>query len=148
MNNISKILMVILMVVSAALVVELADNPVGRDGKGDQDSILGSSSLDAFVSESNSYEDRFVFTFSPKNPDSRFDCNISYDFRENGNSLESVNKKYYGNVSAENPIVLEFPKKKDSTYQLEVEIEDKSGINLHKSKIEIGPAPVKNESDN
>ena len=104
------------------------------------------NSLDAFVSESDSYEDRFLFTYTPRNPGSRFDCYMNYEFRENGNTLESVNKKFYGNVSAENPIVLEFPRKKDSTYELEVKIEDKSGINLHKSKTEISPATVENET--
>jgi hypothetical protein len=73
---------------------------------------------------------------------------MNYEFRENGNTLESINKKFYGNVSAENPIVLEFPRKKNSTYELEVKIEDKSGINLHKSKIEISPATIENETSN
>jgi hypothetical protein len=36
---------------------------------------------------------------------------MNYEFRENGNTLESVSKKFYRNVSAENPIVLEFPRK-------------------------------------
>lgn len=148
MNNISKLLMVTLMVVSAALIVELADNPAGKNETGGRDSIMGRSSVDAFVNESNKYEDRFLFTYSPKNPDSRFDCYMSYDFRENGNVLENIDKEFYGNVSAENPIVLEFPRKKDSIYELEVKIKDKSGVNLHESKIEISPATVENETSN
>jgi hypothetical protein len=109
---------------------------------------MGRSSVDAFVSESNRYEDRFLFTYSPKNPDSRFDCYMSYEFRENGNVLENIDKEFYGNVSAENPIVFEFPRKKDSIYELEVKIKDKSGVNLHESKIEISPATVENETSN
>jgi len=147
MSNISKLLMVILMVVTAVIVVELADRPLGESGAVNRDNIMGKNSLDTFVSQSHSYEDRFVFTYSPRNPDSRFDCYMSYEFTENGNALESVNKKFYGNISAENPIALEFPRQGNSTYGLKVEIEDKSGINLHKSKIEIGPATVGNKSE-
>ena len=71
---------------------------------------MGKGSLDIFVSESHSYEDRFLFTYTPRNPGSRFDCYMSYEFREDGNSLENVSEKFYGNVSVENPIVLEFPR--------------------------------------
>ncbi len=70
-----------------------------------------------------------------------------YEFKEDGNILESANKKFYGNVSIENPIVFEYPRKKDSTYDLEIKIEDKSGINLHKSEIKISPAAVESETN-
>jgi len=139
--------MAILMVVSAVIIAELVNNPAGKDGARDRDNILEKNSLETFVSESRSYEDRLVFTYSPRNPDSRFDCYITYEFRENGNTLESTNKEFYGNVSTENPIVLEFPKKKDSVYELETMIEDKSGINLYKNKTEISPATVGNSSN-
>ncbi len=72
---------------------------------------------------------------------------MTYEFKEDRNSLESANKKFYGNVSVENPIVFEYPRKKDSTYELEVKIEDKSGINLHKSKIKISPAAIESEAN-
>lgn len=144
--NTFKLLMAILLVVSAVIIVQLANSPAEKGGAGDRDGILEKNSLEAFVSESRSYEDRFVFTYSPKNPDSRFDCYITYEFKENGNTLENIDKEFYGNVSAENPIVLEFPRKKDSTYELEITIEDKSGINLYKNETEISPATVGNET--
>ncbi len=97
------------------------------------------------MSESRSYEDQLVFIYSPKNPDSKFDCYITYQFRENGNTLENINKEFYGNISTENPIVLEFPRKKDFTYELETAIKDKSGINLYKNNTKIGPSTIGNE---
>ncbi len=72
---------------------------------------------------------------------------MTYEIKEEGNTLESANKKFYGNVSIENPIVFEYPRKKDSTYELEIKIEDKSGINLHKSEIKISPAAVESETN-
>lgn len=148
MNNISKLLMATLMVVSAALIVELADNPAGKDSAVNQKSIIEHNSLDTFVNESHSYQDRFLFTYSPKNPDSRFDCYMSYKFREDGNILKNIDKEFYGNISTENPIVLEFPRKKCSSYELEVKIKDKSGINLYKSMVEISPATIETETNN
>jgi hypothetical protein len=146
MNNISKLLMVTLMVVSAMIIAELVDNPAEKDRYTDRNSILGKNSLDAFMSESSSYEDRFIFTYSPRNPDSRFDCYVTYEFRENEGTVESINKEFYGNVSVENPIVLEFPRTRNSTYELETTIEDKSGINLYKGKTEISPGTEENET--
>lgn len=142
----SKLLMITLMVVTAVIIAQLSVNPAGKDRAGDRDSILVKSSLEAFMSESISHEDRFVFTYSPRNPDSIFDCYITYEFRENGNILESIDKEFYGNVSTRKPIVLEFPRKKDSIYELETTIEDKGGINLYKNKTEISPATVENDS--
>lgn len=145
--NTFKLLMAILMVVSAVIIAELVNNPAGKDGARDRDNILEKNSLEAFVSESRSYEDRLVFTCSPRNPDSRFDCYVNYEFRENGKTLKGNNKEFYENVSTENPIVLEFPRKKDSTYELETTIKDKSGINLYKNKTKISPATVGNNSN-
>lgn len=142
----SKLLMITLMVVTAVIIAQLSANPAGKDGAGDRDSILVKSSLEAFMSESISHEDRFVFTYSPRNPDSIFDCYITYEFRENGNILKSIDREFYENVSTENPIVLEFPRKKDSIYELETTIEDKGGIKLYKNKTEISPATVENDS--
>jgi hypothetical protein len=146
MSNTTKLLMVILMVVTAIVIAQLIDRPLGKDGAVDRENIVGKSSLDVFASETHSYEDRFLFTYAPRNQGSRFDCYMSYEFREDGNTLENVNKRFYGNVSAENPIVLEFSRKKNSTYELKATIEDKGGINLHKSEIKIGPAAVENET--
>jgi hypothetical protein len=146
--NTFKLLMAILMVVSAAIIAQLVNGPAEKDSSGDRDSILEKNSLEVFVSESRSYEDRLVFTYSPKNPDSKFDCYITYQFRENGNALESVDIEFYGNISTENPIVLEFPRKKDFTYELETAIKDKSGINLYKNNTEIGPSTIVNETSN
>lgn len=139
--------MIILMVVTAVIVVQLIDQPLGEKGAVQRERIMGKGSLDTFVSESHSYEDRFLFTYTPRNPGSRFDCYMSYEFREDGNALENVSEKFYGNVSVENPIVLEFPRKENSVYELDATIEDKGGINLHKSEIEIGPATVENETE-
>jgi hypothetical protein len=148
MSNITKLLMIILMVVTAVIVVQLINQPMGEKGAAvQQEIIMGKGSLDTFVSESHSYEDRFLFTYTPRNPDSRFDCYMSYEFREDGNALKNVSEKFYGNVSVENPIVLEFSRKENSTYELKTVIEDKSGINLHKSEIEIGPATIENETE-
>lgn len=144
--NTFKLLMAILLVVSAVIIAQLVSNPAGKSGVEDRHNILEKNSLEAFVSESRSYEDRLVFTYSPRNPDSRFDCYITYEFRENGNTLESVDKEFYGNVSTENPIMLEFPRKKDSIYELKTTIEDKGGINLYKNETEISPATVGNET--
>jgi len=146
--NIFKLLMTILMVVSAAIIAQLVNDPAEKDSAGDRDGILEKNSLGVFVSESRNYEDRLVFTYSPKNPDSKFDCYLTYQFRENGNALESVDKEFYGNISTENPIVLEFPRKNDFTYELETAIKDKSGINLYKNNTEIGPSTIVNETSN
>ncbi|WP_155396807.1 hypothetical protein [Methanosarcina barkeri] len=144
--NIFKLLMAILMVVSAAIIAQLVNDPAEKDSAGDRDSILEKNSLEVFVSESRNYEDRLVFTYSPKNPDSKFDCYITYQLRENGNTLENINKEFYGNISTENPIVLEFPRKKDFTYELETAIKDKSGINMYKNNTEIGPSTIVTET--
>lgn len=146
--KIFKLLMAILMVVSAAIIAQLVNDPAEKDSAGDRDSILEKNSLEVFVSESRNYEDRLVFTYSPKNQDSKFDCYLTYQFRENGNALESIDKEFYGNISTENPIVLEFPRKKDFTYELETAIKDKSGINLYKNNTEIGPSTIVNETSN
>lgn len=143
--KIFKLLMAILMVVSAAIIAQLVNDPAEKDSAEDRDSILEKNSLEVFVSESRNYEDRLVFTYSPKNPDSKFDCYITYQFRENGNTLENIDKEFYGNISTENPIVLEFPRKKDFTYELETAIKDKSGINLYKNNTKIGPSTIGNE---
>jgi hypothetical protein len=143
--NIFKLLIAILMVVSATIIAQLVNDPAEKDSAGDRNSILEKNSLGVFVSESRSYEDQLVFTYSPKNPDSKFDCYITYQFRENGNTLENINKEFYGNISTENPIVLEFPRKKDFTYELETAIKDKSGINLYKNNTKIGPSTIGNE---
>ncbi|AKB13702.1 MAG: hypothetical protein ACHQXK_04260 [Methanosarcina thermophila] len=147
MSNTTKLLMIILMVVTAVVVVQLINQPMGEKGAVQQEIIMGKGSLDAFVSESHNYEDRFLFTYTPKNPDSRFNCYMSYEFRENGNALENVSEKFYENVSVENPIVLEFPRKENSTYELKTLIEDKSGINLYKSEIKISPSTIENETE-
>lgn len=139
--------MIILMVVIALVIAQLINQPLGENGAVQRENIVGKGSLDTFVSETHSYEDRFLFTYAPRNPNSRFDCYMSYEFREDGKTLEIINEKFYGNVSAENPIVLEFPRKENSTYALETTIEDKSGINLHKSEIEINPATLDNETE-
>jgi hypothetical protein len=144
--NIFKLLMAILMVVSAAIIAQLVNDPVEKDSAGDRDSIMEKNSLEVFVSESRSYEDRLVFTYSLKNPDSKFDCYLTYQFRENGNALESIDKEFYGNISIEKPIILEFSRKKDSTYELETTIKDKSGINLYKNNTKIGPSTIGNET--
>ena len=146
--KIFKLLMAILMVVSATIIAQLVNDPAEKDSAGDRDSILEKNSLEVFVSEPRNYEDRLVFTYSPKNPDSKFDCYLTYQFRENGNALESIDKEFYGNISTENPIVLEFPRKKDFTYELETAIKDKSGINLYKNNTEIGPSTIVNETSN
>lgn len=143
--NIFKLLIAILMVVSAAIIAQLVNNPVEKDSAGDRDGILKKNSLEVFVSEFRNYEDRLVFTYSPKNPDSKFDCYLTYQFRENGNALESIDKEFYGNISIENPIVLEFPRKNDFTYELETTIKDKSGINLYKNNTKIGPSTIGNK---
>jgi hypothetical protein len=62
MNKEFKLLMLALMVVIAVLILELADNPAGKNGAVDREK----NSLGTFISESHSYEDRFVFTYSPK----------------------------------------------------------------------------------
>jgi hypothetical protein len=146
MSNTTKLLMVILMVVAAIVVAQLVYHPLGENGAVYREEIMGKNSLEAFVSESHSYEDRFLFTYTPRNPDARFDCYMSYEFKEDGNTLESIDKEFYESVSAENPIVLEFPRKRNSTYELDTAIKDKGGINLHKSEIKISPAAVENET--
>ncbi len=89
-----------------------------------------------------------MFTYSPKNSDSKVDCYVSYEFREDGNILKSIDKEFYKNISTEHPIVLEFPRKKASLYELKVNIKDKSGINLYKTNIEINPATIDNKTSN
>ncbi len=56
--------------------------------------------------------DRALLENISRNPNSVQDCYVSYDFQENGNTQENVDRKLYENVSTENPISLEFPRKK------------------------------------
>jgi hypothetical protein len=48
----------------------------------------------------------------------------------------------------EHPIVLEFPRKKGSLYELKVNIKNKSGINRYKTNIEISPMTIDNKTNN
>ncbi|MGI5992779.1 MAG: hypothetical protein ACOX79_10400 [Methanosarcina sp.] len=77
MNNTSKLLMIILMVVTAVIVTQLIDHPPRENRVVDRDNIMGKNSLDLFVSESYSYEDRLLFAYTPRNPDSKFDCYVT-----------------------------------------------------------------------
>ncbi|MCQ1534753.1 hypothetical protein FTO70_03405 [Methanosarcina sp. KYL-1] len=143
MENLTKLLTAVLLIVAAGIIGAIVvfnppDGP-GEGGARQTASIWGESTLDAFVSESEDYEDHFVFRYIPRNPNATIDCYMSYAFEEDGNTLESADNKYYDGVSAENPIVFEFPRKKGSTYKLEVTIKDNSGITLHKSGLEIYP---------
>lgn len=96
MSNTTKLLMIILMVVTAVIVVQLIDQPLGEKGAVQRERIMGKGSLDIFVSESHSYEDRFLFTYTPRNPGSRFDCYMSYEFRKTGIPSKTLVKSFTG----------------------------------------------------
>jgi hypothetical protein len=53
--------MIILMVVTAVIVAQLIDHHPRENRVVDRDNIMGKNSLDLFVSESYSYEDRLLF---------------------------------------------------------------------------------------
>jgi hypothetical protein len=142
MNNLFKVLIAILVIIlllgAAVIIGGLAYLiPVERSSEVGQTVILEESSQDTLVSESYSYEDRFEFVYIPVNPDTVLDCYVSYHFQENGNTLKNVDRKLYENVSVENPISLELPRKNESVYKLDVIIEDERGDVLYRSRMEI-----------
>lgn len=89
------------------------------------------------MSELHIYEDSFEFIYSPVNRSAIIDCYVSYHLQENGNTLENIDRRLYENVSVKDPILLEFPRKKESIYKLDITIQDKTGDLLHRSGMEV-----------
>lgn len=141
MNNLFKVLIAILVIVllaGATMITGGLDDllPVEKSSELEQIVFWEESSQDKFVGKLFTYEERFSLIYIPVNPDAILDCYVSYHFQENGNTLRSVDRELYQNVSLENPILLEFPRKKEFEYELEVTIEDESGVLMHKSRME------------
>jgi hypothetical protein len=67
MNNTSKLLMVILMVMTAVIIAQMINHPPKGNAAVYRENIMEKNSLDTFVSKSHSYEDRFLFTYTPRN---------------------------------------------------------------------------------
>lgn len=142
MNNLFKVLIAILVIVlllGAAVITGGLSYllPVERSSEAEQRVVWEENSQDTFVGKLFTYEDRFSIIYIPTNPNAALDCYVSYHFQENGNTLRSVDRELYENVSFKNPILLEFPRKNESAYRLDVTIEDKSGTVLHKSGMEV-----------
>jgi hypothetical protein len=141
MNNLFKVLIAILVIVllaGATMITGGLDDllPVEKSSELEQIVFWEESSQDKFVGKLFTYEERFSLIYIPVNPDAILDFYVSYHFQENGNTLRSVDRELYQNVSLENPILLEFPRKKEFEYELEVTIEDESGVLMHKSRME------------
>ncbi|MFY1110949.1 MAG: hypothetical protein AB3K77_04600 [Methanosarcinaceae archaeon] len=153
MNNLTKVLIALFLIIIAAGIILAGIGYVSFNSYHDsvyaeqEVSVWGNDSLDSFVTESENYEDHFVFTYIPRDPNATLDCYMSYEFQQDGNTLESANKKLYEGVTASNPIVLEFPRVEGSTYELDVTIEDTEGVILHKSGMTVYPPKHGNESE-
>ncbi|MCC4769758.1 hypothetical protein FXV91_05960 [Methanosarcina sp. DH2] len=142
MNNVFKVLISILAIILLLGVVVIVGGlayflPVERSSEVEQTVVWEESSQDTFVSELHSYEDSFELIYSPANPGAIIDCYVSYHLQENGNTLENLDRKLYENVSIKDPILLEFPRKKESVYKLDITIQDKTGDVLHRSGMEV-----------
>jgi len=141
MNNLFKVLIAILVIVLLVGAVVITGGlayllPVEGSSEAEQRVVWEESSQDKFVGKLFTYEDRFSIIYIPVDPNAVIDCYVSYHFQENGNTLRNVDRKLYEKVSYKNPILLEFPRKKESAYELNVTIEDKSGAVLYKSWME------------
>jgi hypothetical protein len=153
MNNLTKVLIALFLIIISAGIILVGINYASFNSYHDnvyaeqEVTVWGNDSLDAFVSESESHEDHFIFTYIPRDPNATLDCYMSYEFQQDGNTLESVNKKLCEGVTASDPIVLEFPREKGSEYELDVTIEDTGGAILHKSGMKIYPPTHGNESE-
>ncbi len=153
MNNLTKVLIALFLIIIAAGIILVGISYVSFDsyhesGYAEQEvTVWGNDSLDAFVSESENYEDHFVFSYIPRDPNASIDCYLTYEFKQDGNTLESEDKKRYEGVAVSDPIVLEFPRVEDSGYELDVTIEDTDGAILHKSGMTIYPPKHGNESE-
>jgi hypothetical protein len=140
-NNSFKALISILVIILLVGIVVITGGlayllPVERSSEVEQRVAWEENSQDTFVGKLFTYEERFSIIYIPANPDAVLDCYVSYHFQENGNTLRSADRSLYENVSFKNPILLEFPRKKESQYELEVTIENKSEAVLHKSLME------------
>ncbi|MCQ1534743.1 hypothetical protein FTO70_03355 [Methanosarcina sp. KYL-1] len=94
---------------------------------------------DVFLEEVWAYDDHFAFLFIPKASNATANYYFSFEIKENGTTLESAEKIYYEEVSTHTPIIMRVPKKPDTSYEIEVLIEDEDGVEVHKSKTRIGP---------
>lgn len=149
MNNLTKVLIALFLIIISAGIILVginfyAFNEYTDGGTVQKASISGDSTFDSFVTESESHEDHFVFTYIPRDTNATLDCYMSYEFQQDGNTLESADQKLYEGVTASDPIVLEFPRVEGSTYELNVTIEDSNGATLHKSGMTIYPPTQEN----
>jgi len=143
MNNLTKVLIALLLLISAGIILAginfYAVSEYTDGGTVQRASISGDSTLDSFVTESESHKDHFVFTYIPRDPNATLECYMTYEFKRDGTTQESADKKLYEGVTASDPIVLEFPREESSEYELNVTIEDAEGAILHKSGMTIYP---------
>ncbi len=153
MNNLTKVLIALFLIIIAAGIILVGINYVSFNSYHDsvyaeqEVTVWGDEPLDAFVSESESHEDRFVSTYIPRDSNASIDCYLTYEFKQDGNTLESFDKKLYEEVTTSDPIVLEFPREEGSEYELDVTIEDTGGAILHKSGMKVYPQTHRNESE-
>jgi hypothetical protein len=153
MNNLTKVLIALLFLIIAAGLILAGINYVSFNsyhdsGYAEQEvTVWGDEPLDAFVSESENHEDHFVFTYIPRDPNATLDCYMTYEFKQDGTTQESADKKLYEGVTASDPIMLEFPREEGSTYELDVMIEDTGGVTLHKSGMKIYPQTQGHENE-
>ncbi|AKB85522.1 hypothetical protein MCMEM_1469 [Methanococcoides methylutens MM1] len=90
-----------------------------------------------FIPETYGYEDKIVFTFVLRDPKYAADYYATYEIKEDGNTIESANSKLYENVTFENAIFIEIPRKSSSVYELEIMINDEEGNKVHQSGITL-----------
>ncbi len=153
MNNLTKVLIALFLIIIAAGIILVGINYVSFDSYHDSGyaerevTVWEDEPLDTFVSESENYEDHFVFTYIPRDPNATLDYYMTYEFKQDGTTQESADKKLYEGVTASDPIVLEFPREKGSEYELDVTIEDTGGAILHKSGMKVYPQTRGNESE-
>ncbi|MGM0770575.1 MAG: hypothetical protein ACQESU_03090 [Halobacteriota archaeon] len=94
---------------------------------------------DIFIPETYGYEDEIIFTFVLRDPAYTANYYATYEIKEDGNTIKSENNKLYGNVTFDEPIIIEIPTRNPSSiYELEIMIGDENGKKVHKSGITIG----------
>lgn len=93
---------------------------------------------DVFVPETYGYEDKLIFKFVLRDPRSAANYYATYEIKEDGTTIGSGNSKLYENVTFDDPIIIEIPRKTSSLYELEIMITDEEGNKVHQSGITIG----------
>lgn len=142
-RNYVKAAIVIISIIILLAVVNYSsvlDYKTGQEGVEQTASIRGEQiENDVFIPETYGYEDEIIFTFVLRDPAYTANYYATYEIKEDGNTIESGDNKLYKNVTFDEPIIIEIPKRKPSSiYELEIMITDEDGNKVHSSGITIG----------